>query len=797
MYRIREEAINTALARVLREKHGLTTYAEVIEDRRRPDVIIKPVKSSKVHICLEAKIGQGKEQKRQAFQQALSHLKSGKNDVFASIALCYPEDMRLVSDEKQIENKLWNTNELHFAGITNSGQTYSFWDQAGIEGLYSLATDIESGDLIYLGKFEKAVERIAKNLEASDELDKNLANALKITAPKSQRIDNQQVIKIASLIWLNAAMMQIKIHSSLTAARRKDFPDIGEAKKETHPGNALLRQWLSILEIDYRYIFFPAREALEAVPTQDRAVLAKAFISEAEELAPVMGNIKLDYAGPLYHQLLATAQNDGSFYTTTEAAKILVELALPNKHPKWNQDNINSLRVIDPACGTGTLLVSSLSKIKEGAIAAGIQLNDGKLHKMLVENCLYGCDINRHAVHLAACMLAIPNPSVDYSKMNLFRFRHGKYEGRAYAGSLEMLGLQGLADDLFPSEQVFKAIESDGRNARKESSNEFDKKFDIVVMNPPYTRNSLRNQQHSVAHHKAIDARERKIQDELRSKDVKAAESIRNTSIQTYFPALADYLLNKSDGIMASVIPTTVASGTDALPQRIFMANRFHIDTVVTSHDPCRKFFSGNTGINESLLIARRSKQREARFINLRRNPKTILEARAMVSDIRKGNFAPWGTVTKWSREKMIAGDWKPALYYNPELLGLVEEVEGLEAGGKLKALKEMAVLNPAGRIIADVCTQERLSKAVPYIGLWNNRASKNDKVMVEPDCSLVCKPNKRPERLEELWAYRSHLLLPHRVRMTNLKTFAAWSSKQVLGQAWVPVNYSGGGGRT
>lgn len=797
--RIREEAINAELARILQTRRNVPSVPEIITaggtSRRMPDLAIRPIKNSKLSIYLEAKVGEGTQQRQQAFQQALSHMQAETPHIFASIALCYPEEMRHISNQEELSNKLLSTQNLCFAGITHNDQTYQLWDDGGIDKLSSLIKEIESGDLIHLNRFIHAVNLIAEEMAPGEELDRRLSDALKITAPKKQKMNSKQVLKIAALIWLNAAMMQIKIHDALPQRQQKNFPNIEEIKKEAHQGNALLKQWQAVLDIDYRYIFYPALQALKAVPTQDRSRVTEAFIAQADTLVAVMGKIKLDYAGPLYHRLLATAQNDGSFYTSTEAAKILTELALPARYPKWHKDKVGDLRIIDPACGTGTLLMTALGRIKERVLDASEGVDDSELHKMLVEKCIYGCDINRHAVHLAACMLAFPNPSVDYSQMNLFRFRHGSHGSKVYAGSLEILGLQQYGDDLFPSKEIVKAIDHDGKKASLETGAKFGKEYDIVIMNPPYTRNSLRNQQHEKDHHKAIDEREQAIVNEFRKKDPEASESIRNTSIQTYFPALADRLLRDGDGIMASVIPTTVASGADALPQRTFMAKRFHIETVITTHDPRRKFFSGKTDISESLMVARKGVAPAAtKFINLRRNPTSILEARALLNDISKNKIDSWGTSKKWPRKKMLAGNWKPALYYNPALLEFVEKIESFAKSGELRPIGEMARIKPGGRTIAGKCKEAAVGQT-PYCSMWNNPASKNKNIMLDPDSSLVCKGKTTESELRELWELRSHFLLPHRVRMTNLRVFAAWSKQKVLGQAWVPVNHKGGGG--
>ena len=60
--------------------------------------------------------------------------------------------------------------------------------------------------------------------------------------------------------------------------------------------------------------------------------LLETLIEAVLDCAPRIRGLQLDHAGPLYHGLLQTARYDGSFYTSTSAAVLLAELAMP---PDW------------------------------------------------------------------------------------------------------------------------------------------------------------------------------------------------------------------------------------------------------------------------------------------------------------------------------------------------------------------------------------------------------------------------------------------------------------------------------
>ena len=79
---------------------------------------------------------------------------------------------------------------------------------------------------------------------------------------------------------------------------------------------------------------------------------------------------------------------------------LLARLALTEDMANWsNPDDLANLKIIDPACGTGTLLMAAMHAIRDRhENAAGAGADSAPLHLALVEDVLYGLDINRHGV---------------------------------------------------------------------------------------------------------------------------------------------------------------------------------------------------------------------------------------------------------------------------------------------------------------------------------------------------------------------------------------------------------------
>ena len=216
--------------------------------------------------------------------------------------------------------------------------------------------------------------------------------------------------------------------------------------------------------------------------------------------------------------------------------------------------------------------------------------------------------------------------------------------------------------------------------------------LDVVIMNPPFTENKTRGRKFGAQALKRMQRRELDIRDHLQRRDDSAGLVISINSIQTFFAPLAERLLHSDRGVLAKVLPVAACMGGSALAQRRFLAERFHIERIVTTHDPRRIAFSENTGIHECLLICRRhpGKNRPTtEFVSLRRMPSTALEAVEAADALSDGRYAEWGQRCVWPTERVQAGDWTPVQWYDGELAEVLIQLEGhpdfVPAGSVLK----------------------------------------------------------------------------------------------------------------
>ncbi len=521
--------------------------------------------------------------------------------------------------------------------------------------------------------------------------------------------NSADICKVAALVLINACLLHRRLRD---VPRFKDIADLATATGAADPVAVLAGAWQRILEHDYAPVFGPALKVLQQLPGRPFAFEALCSLAEcANRTADSLSEMGYDHAGPLYHRILPNAAAYGAFYTKNLTALMLARLAINDSFADWNDaDAVARLKIMDPACGTGTLLMAVLRVLKQRIMQTrlntaqrdgsssddnndvessddAVKDDEAELHKTLVENVLYGLDINSPAIQFAASNFTLGAPTVDYQKMNLFTLRHGpQLDGSMMAGTLEVLG---FADSEASLRNLMQNAGAQDVGAQfSDSGAGFPTSdVDLVIMNPPFTNNVKKNSQFTPAQKKAMQQHELGLRDALMQTDPTAATTIDANSIATYFTPIVERMLNSHGATLALVLPATACTGSAGQAERRFRAARFHIETVVTSHDPKHINFSENTGIHECLLIARRRDQHSdaavadppTRFVSLRRMPATPDEALEVADAIASGDLGEWGNVTLWPAERVCEGDWSPVQWYDGELAEIARSLEANE----------------------------------------------------------------------------------------------------------------------
>ena len=636
------------------------------------------------------------------------------------------------------------------------------------------------------------------NLWVSDRkaVNTSLARALNMQPTKA---GDDRILRIAAVMLANGCLLDKRLETIWQNGPRS----LAQFTQDETIKSLLMRRWRQILDIDYKPIFEPALACLTALPDgPETEHVLETLRGAADSCADALGALEYDVAGPIYHRLLESARYDGSFYTTPPAAMLLARLALSHVSCDWNDpEAIAQLRIIDPACGTGTLLLAVQHAVRDLHAATTIERTSIELvHLEMVQRVLHGLDINRHAVQLAACNLTLSSPRVDYHRMPLYTAKHGllREDGRderAWAGSIELLMQDSpgqLALDL-GQPKAEEEIET-GHGESQQFGKDISEPFDLVIMNPPYTRNDIRNRQLTKEARKKVQQREQNIADLLKAQDKDAALAIDQTNAGGFFTPLADKILRKNGRTLATVKPTTMMANPSGRAERELLATRFHVETVITAHDPKRIYFSGNTSIHESLIVATSAKDEAAptRFIQLHRNPTNKAEALALESCLRENrDLAEWGRESMWPAARMKRGDWRPALFYSPELMEAVDEIEA-HMGARLRPLGDMAHVGPEGRRIRDAFSNDK-SMTGNYAILWHHKTDRQKSIETTPDCRTHPKEGKEQYAARSLWPKAGRLLVGNKLWLSLTRTTAVWSKEPMLGSAWCPVTIMDG----
>lgn len=598
--------------------------------------------------------------------------------------------------------------------------------------------------------------------------------------------------KTAALLIVNACIMHKRLDET------GNLGDLADLESVSNAGGKFITElhtaWKTILAKDYHPIFSDAAALIKKlVPYKQMHPAMRILINCAIAKATTLNDLGFDHAGPLYHRVLGTAQSDGAFFTKNLSAYLLAGLAFDDSFADWkDMAAVKRLRVADPACGTGTLLMAALKAIKDKAAKAqNLKPEQSEaLHKHLVENAIYGFDINKYSIQLAACNLTIGAPKTDYRGMNLYTLQHGPLATTAgdkphlvRHGALEIL--LGKVDAELLQTQIADGEEdiygTDAERKRKEFC--APDSLDAVIYNPPFTDTSLASGRYKPATKSAMRERLQQIKRHLEDDDKAAAAAIGKMSIRPYFTPLTHRLLSPSKGTLAKIIPATMCTAENGRAERQYIAANFQIEMVVTSHDPKHINFSENTSIHECLLVARRSvgDRQPTRFIQLATYPADVKAADELVTAIHSGEASAWFSETRWSPDKVKAGNWSPVQWMNPQLAHAADEMNSIpntiESGQRYP-------WRPVGRVIREIFDYQPSDDGDMFFTI----AEKLMQTMqAKPESKGTPKKGKQ-DQADRTWEQADHVLVPTRLSTTSSRLLAIYSEQPALGSAYCPI---------
>ena len=807
----REEDYNSNLARLLREE-GLTASAETTLKGKGKGFGDALIQMGKHTIIVEAKRGQSNAQKAAALDQCEDRLNHGHCN--AAIAVCYPD---------YAEPHLLDAAELAYA-VIDADNRVPDW-QTGNPA--QLAAAIKHAPA-QLGNADMAAAMLADEIQKAIRLigfeqKQDLARALDLPEAQEPRkaafkgknaaaryrhalgrwerekYDNAAV---RGLLVIASAMM---FHARLDGHLKDNAPEFDarlpgnqpydaadwppakakECAAARNPVDAYTAAWDEILALDYKPVFQTAIAGINGPDYDHNWRKAVEIVAQAaRDLIGDLAGGRHDVMGRIFHRVLDTAPYDGSFYTGTAGAALLATLAIRQPDRDWSDlDGLRDYIVIDPAGGTGTLPIAAAERIRELAGAAGASDVDG-LSRLLVENALHVYDINLTATHMAATTMGLMSPSTQFRNMNVHRVplappkRDGKgvQTAPAYVGSLEWL------DDSPP----LVAWPDPARPAQIDTQESHPlPKADLFIMNPPFTRDSLRFDQFTPAEERAIKARESEL-----LKDTPAHK----TNAAGGFMMLA-YKNLKPDGRIAVILPLVGAQNKSGDPVRRLLGKGMHVEYVIAIKDPEDMAFSENTDIGEMLVIAKRRIPKDddsTKFVKMLRKPKTAAQGYAIGKAILRGEGHDDYRITEWPQAHMAIGDWFPTQFVRTEC---EEFFQRLEADEWFPIAKDKYIgnLGADGRGIRGAYSP--VDESQTRYAIWYHDTDTQTTMAVSPDSYSYIKAKSGKEKTAaRYWERRGSVMLPPRLSVPNTIITTLYADKPTVGSAFVPYRPIAGG---
>lgn len=777
MAETREEKFNLRLAEALRAE-GLDAMGESEQaGGKRIDVLVR---IGERRIAVEAKKGTLAKNRDAALAAAAERIEDDFAE--AAVAVCYPDN--LVWGELNLDTRLW------------TAPVGGDWAETDVTGVAAVArrssddlTDIDAAAVRFKENLKIAAGRLSRR-QVED-----IASSVHIPLGAGQPALRAALLVASACLFHTrldgAGLDKPKTDVRTGRAYRGGWPfaTLAECLADIDPIGRLSGAWETVLAVDYKPVFETALTVMNAPRAQDPRLtgFVRSCGYAALAAARALTGGQLDLLGRVFHFILDEARHTGAFYTSTAGAALLAGLAIREE----DMDQDLKYSVVDPACGTGTLLAAAAARLRD------LSGQHGPLGgRELIENILHGYDIDIAATHMAAVTLGLMAPDTAFRKMNIHRFRLGVVydplsQGKvARAGSLELMREDGLVAVAGWPQAARSGQVDTGENGILQAIPR-----DLVIVNPPFTRDSLR--------HKQL-GKQQANQVKQREQELFADKPVYKSHSGGMFLMLSERLCEEEHGSIALVYPTASCGAPSASGVWKYLLERFHLETVVTSHDPNRIAFSENTAINESLFVLRRrnddNRNQPTRFVNLARNPATAAEAELLARTIGRNERSSRlsRTVVEWPRERLLQNNWTPVRFFSPYLIETTYSWFG-QSDLELIPLEQVAEVGPAGKRTQDAYTRGQVADKTGRRGLWYNNQNSPARngsppkraLHSKPDCFLHRKPNEK-RRLSDLadkyWQQRGRLLLPDRFHTPGLILCATVTDEPILGSAWIPA---------
>ena len=895
MPRHTEPSANTALANILRGMmHGCNIRSESTQTiagnkALQPDILITA--SDRAPVVIEAEFMPAYSVEDEAAARLTLTVTGGRREIEAAIALRYPAGLE---DAYDLDKEL-RTDRLSYCVLTapeDDGEVPDRFPESGwLEG--SAADVAELARLVSVP--QRAVNAAATALENGIDSAVGVLNEMEKQSPvAAQEIADllgmsevPQTRRMACAIVANAMVF----HDRIAHMHPEILPLNRLWKNETdNPQGKVSDTWNAILKINYWPIFAVARDIVDLLPSHAAARILEHLRTTAQRINSTGASVAHDLTGRVFQRLIADRKYLATFYTLPASADLLARLAVhklskpplpqdadahkpplpqgegwgegtqktpsPSTGEGWDGGEsdktsslscpsmsdsyidwsdpqaIANLRVGDFACGTGALLSAVYEQIATRHEQAGG--NPAALHTAMMEDVLYGCDVMPSAIHITSSTLSGRQPTVGFGGSRLYNMPYGRQQdGTVAIGSLELLQSSSVMTLFNTSDPALRTGSAGEETAASVSADIQDESFDIVIMNPPFTRATNHGGAHSDITNPAFAAfnATRADQTEMGTRINGLGRGTAyhgNAGIASAFAALAHRKL-KRGGVLALVLPLASAAGLSWQKFRQMLAENYTDLSVLSIAAPNINdmAFSADTALGECLVIARKlnsdeKPKRRIRFASFKERPDgfaqaaTIANAIVSSDSVRTIEDGPYsGTPLMVGNEK--AGEilstpygsngaaWAAVRLKDSALaqtayalansrLWLPGVSDALEL--RTAALGTVGNLGLVDRDITGPAPRGPFDKAAAnptatYPALWNHNASREKQIVCEPDSQLMARRGME-EKAHEVWKTASRAHLNRDLRFNSQPLGACLTERASIGgRAWPNVSFS------
>ena len=422
-----------------------------------------------------------------------------------------------------------------------------------------------------------------------------------------------------------------------------------------NPKGETLAAWAEILGINYFPIFSIGRDILSHIPSGPAARILNTLELTAGEVSSAGVDNAHDLTGRIFQRLIVDRKYLATFYTLPASAALLARLAVSKMEGPstgsgqgidWSDaEAIGRLRIGDFACGTGALLSAAYEQIAARHERAGGSPVD--LHATMMQSALYGCDVMPSAIHITGLH---PFRRASRSRVRGVAALHGLAYGRrpddtvSRSARWSCLQTSSIAPLFNTSEPARRTDRIGEQTADYVIADIPDGEFDMVIMNPPFTRATNHEGAHADVTNPAFAAFGATSQDQtamgnLMNQMARGTCYHGNAGIASAFAAVGHKKL-KPGGVLALVLPLSAASGLSWRSFRKMLAEDYtDLEVLSIAANGREMSFSSDTGMGECLVVARKRraddpKAERARFASLRRRPQGFAQASAVANGI-------------------------------------------------------------------------------------------------------------------------------------------------------------------